>query len=182
MSSFDFGYSGGAAAHEGGPAGARSAGGAQKMEHMQRNIKVCPRCGATLFADMDTCYGCLYSFHEKPEPEKFKPENIELEKAETEKEYSEAPRKSASLDSSLPHIDACAISTRKGPLCGEIIPEEAPFDEEKERYFEELAFEGAYAGKPVCAKNYNIEGPSMAASVKTIRLKMGEVLEIQINA
>ena len=24
--------------------------------------KVCPRCGETLFADMDVCYGCLYDF------------------------------------------------------------------------------------------------------------------------
>ena len=24
--------------------------------------KVCPRCGARLFADMDVCYGCLYDF------------------------------------------------------------------------------------------------------------------------
>ncbi len=24
--------------------------------------KVCPRCGAVLFADMDVCYGCLYDF------------------------------------------------------------------------------------------------------------------------
>lgn len=27
------------------------------------DTKTCPRCGATLFADMDTCYGCLYDFH-----------------------------------------------------------------------------------------------------------------------
>ena len=25
-------------------------------------IKVCPRCGQALFADMDVCYGCLYDF------------------------------------------------------------------------------------------------------------------------
>lgn len=24
--------------------------------------KVCPRCGASLFSDMDVCYGCLYDF------------------------------------------------------------------------------------------------------------------------
>lgn len=29
-------------------------------------LKTCPRCGATLFADMDTCYGCLYDFALKP--------------------------------------------------------------------------------------------------------------------
>lgn len=32
--------------------------------------KVCPRCGATLFADMGTCYGCLYDFGRRaPSPE-----------------------------------------------------------------------------------------------------------------
>lgn len=30
-------------------------------------IKRCPRCGATLFADMGTCYGCLYDFEAPPE-------------------------------------------------------------------------------------------------------------------
>ena len=25
-------------------------------------LKVCPRCGASLFADMDVCYACLYDF------------------------------------------------------------------------------------------------------------------------
>ena len=25
-------------------------------------VKVCPRCGARLFEDMDVCYGCLYDF------------------------------------------------------------------------------------------------------------------------
>jgi hypothetical protein len=30
--------------------------------------KTCPRCGATLFEDMDVCYGCLYDFHHVPEP------------------------------------------------------------------------------------------------------------------
>lgn len=25
-------------------------------------VKVCPRCGARLFADMDVCFGCLYDF------------------------------------------------------------------------------------------------------------------------
>lgn len=27
-----------------------------------RQMRVCPRCGASLFADMDVCYGCLYDF------------------------------------------------------------------------------------------------------------------------
>lgn len=30
--------------------------------------KTCPRCGATLFEDMDVCYGCLYDFRHVPEP------------------------------------------------------------------------------------------------------------------
>lgn len=24
--------------------------------------KACPRCGATLFSDMETCYGCMFNF------------------------------------------------------------------------------------------------------------------------
>ena len=30
--------------------------------------KTCPSCGATLFADMDICYGCLYDFTKTYEP------------------------------------------------------------------------------------------------------------------
>lgn len=30
--------------------------------------KVCPSCGATLFADMNICYGCLYDFTKTYEP------------------------------------------------------------------------------------------------------------------
>ena len=29
---------------------------------MNDEIKICPRCGARLFADMDVCYGCLFDF------------------------------------------------------------------------------------------------------------------------
>lgn len=32
----------------------------ESMENV--TTKTCPRCGQLLFADMDTCYGCLYSF------------------------------------------------------------------------------------------------------------------------
>ncbi|WP_028263314.1 hypothetical protein [Atopobium fossor] len=32
------------------------------------HTKVCPSCGATLFADMDICYGCLYDFTKTYEP------------------------------------------------------------------------------------------------------------------
>ena len=28
--------------------------------------KICPQCGQELFSDMPVCYGCLYSFEEKP--------------------------------------------------------------------------------------------------------------------
>ncbi len=31
--------------------------------------KVCPQCGSRCFADMDTCYGCLYHFDGTPSPE-----------------------------------------------------------------------------------------------------------------
>lgn len=35
------------------------------------DMKVCPQCGQKVFADMDTCYECLYSFaptnHERPD-------------------------------------------------------------------------------------------------------------------
>lgn len=34
--------------------------------------KSCPRCGATLFADMDVCYGCLYDFSTSP----YEPQDI----------------------------------------------------------------------------------------------------------
>ncbi len=30
-------------------------------------MKRCPVCKATLFDDMDTCYGCMYRFGSKPE-------------------------------------------------------------------------------------------------------------------
>ena len=33
-----------------------------------RATKVCPRCGETLYADMDTCYGCLYDFSHERRP------------------------------------------------------------------------------------------------------------------
>lgn len=28
----------------------------------ERTMRICPRCAATLFADMDVCYECLYDF------------------------------------------------------------------------------------------------------------------------
>ncbi len=31
--------------------------------------KICPICKSTVFADMDTCYGCMYRFGSKPELE-----------------------------------------------------------------------------------------------------------------
>ena len=30
--------------------------------------KRCPRCGATMFADMEVCYACLYDFTRTPAP------------------------------------------------------------------------------------------------------------------
>jgi len=33
---------------------------------LAQRTKVCPRCGATLFADMDVCYGCMYDFSRDP--------------------------------------------------------------------------------------------------------------------
>lgn len=32
-------------------------------------IKKCPVCKATLFEDVDTCYGCMYTFGSNPEIE-----------------------------------------------------------------------------------------------------------------
>ena len=29
------------------------------------DFKVCPQCGAKVFSDMDTCFGCLYRFDDK---------------------------------------------------------------------------------------------------------------------
>ncbi len=29
---------------------------------MRYETKLCPRCGAELYADMSICYGCLYDF------------------------------------------------------------------------------------------------------------------------
>jgi hypothetical protein len=49
-------------------------GVAEKPKEMAKGIpstartKTCPRCGATLFEDMDVCYGCLYDFRHVPEP------------------------------------------------------------------------------------------------------------------
>ncbi len=34
-----------------------------KRENEAMNTKVCPRCSAVLFADMNVCYGCLYDFN-----------------------------------------------------------------------------------------------------------------------
>lgn len=31
-------------------------------ESVEYETKVCPRCGAKLYADMNVCYGCLYDF------------------------------------------------------------------------------------------------------------------------
>lgn len=42
-----------------GPTPLQDAGG--RANHGSET-KVCPRCGATLFSDMDVCYGCLYDF------------------------------------------------------------------------------------------------------------------------
>ena len=33
-------------------------------------MKTCPICNTTLFDDMETCYGCMYSFGSKPELER----------------------------------------------------------------------------------------------------------------
>lgn len=35
-------------------------------EQVETGFKKCPQCGAVVFADMDTCYGCLYSFKNRP--------------------------------------------------------------------------------------------------------------------
>ncbi len=35
----------------------------------ESEIKTCPCCGATLFADMDICYGCLYDFSSEKVPQ-----------------------------------------------------------------------------------------------------------------
>lgn len=35
---------------------------AEQAEGQAVGVKVCPRCGARLFEDMDVCYGCLYDF------------------------------------------------------------------------------------------------------------------------
>ena len=32
-------------------------------EYLTGETKICPRCGAILFKDMDICYGCLYDFN-----------------------------------------------------------------------------------------------------------------------
>lgn len=34
----------------------------ETVECEARTLRTCPRCGAKLFEDMDTCYGCLYDF------------------------------------------------------------------------------------------------------------------------
>ena len=36
--------------------------------HKNYDKKVCPRCGESLFDDMDICYGCLYEFGEQAGP------------------------------------------------------------------------------------------------------------------
>ena len=33
-----------------------------RNESVEYETKVCPRCGAKLYADMNVCYGCLYDF------------------------------------------------------------------------------------------------------------------------
>lgn len=33
-----------------------------KYSEEGQRVRTCPRCGAKLFADMNTCYGCLYDF------------------------------------------------------------------------------------------------------------------------
>ncbi len=41
----------------------REAMGSGRKAVLDRDgVKVCPRCGAKTFADMDVCYGCLYDF------------------------------------------------------------------------------------------------------------------------
>ena len=35
-------------------------------ERVETGFKKCPQCGAVVFSDMDTCYGCLYSFKNRP--------------------------------------------------------------------------------------------------------------------
>ena len=33
-----------------------------RNESVEYETKICPRCGAKLYADMNVCYGCLYDF------------------------------------------------------------------------------------------------------------------------
>lgn len=45
--------------------GAIESGGQRAVRATRPNregVKVCPRCGAKTFSDMDICYGCLYDF------------------------------------------------------------------------------------------------------------------------
>lgn len=36
----------------------------EPIECKAQTLRTCPRCGAKLFEDMSTCYGCLYDFEQ----------------------------------------------------------------------------------------------------------------------
>jgi len=67
------------------------------MSHTQEAFsatfaKVCPRCGATLFTDMNVCYGCLYDFsHTQPSDSGNLPPLQEEEEKRLEETHPTAP-------------------------------------------------------------------------------------------
>lgn len=81
-----------------------------KFEEDDYPTKVCPRCGAVLFADMDICFGCLYDFSRVPQAPSL-PGSAPL----TEMPMAPAPEEPPASPPEIPPAAAAAPSPPPSP-------------------------------------------------------------------
>ncbi|MGI6755982.1 MAG: FHA domain-containing protein [Atopobiaceae bacterium] len=102
----------------------------QKSHHDHLTTKVCPCCGAVLFADMDVCYGCLYDFRRKIEKN---PLENNLHKVTETEDLSKAGNVSNTGNTKVPPPEKAEVSQAEGMSFCDVSPDELMTKEIKPR-------------------------------------------------